>query len=223
MAKAGDSGNGKLTRANPPLSSRRQMQQQILEEKAAREKERARKAAEVKAAKEAEMDVDDDLTDNEQEREYLANEARLAAEAQARANPDKVVTVETTPEVQGQGEESGTGGEVEEEVQRRLEDDEGGAEGDKAVGTPLAGGKVVGFDVNINQHLADLNMRMVTRQPWWQGKVVGPIPALNPRPRRSLAIPARPPPVCTVELRGRFSRLPRNMSSKTNGLFSRPR
>lgn len=160
MARA-ETNSEQPRKGNPVPPSRAAMKQQIIEEKAARVDERAQRraaaeaaaaeaaaadsAAKLKAAEDAMeanddgfMEVDEFLGETEEEKEYLRNEARLAAEAQ--------VNIGNTADEDGNTGEDISGGVSHSGQQEQV------------VGTPIAGGKVVGFDVQLNQHLADLNV-----------------------------------------------------------------
>lgn len=174
MAKQSDTtGNKEALAKRVTPQTRRTLQSQIKEQKLLREEEKARKAAAAAAAEEAKMDVDI-LDDNEQEAAYLREQARLAAEAQARLDAerheqggmvnDRVPTGGEVEDAGGSGENGGSEGGGTDAVEMDIEagptggsdevEAEGGSRGEEGEAT----GRDV-FDGDINRHLAELNMK----------------------------------------------------------------
>jgi len=178
MAKQSDiTGNKEALAKRVTPQTRRSLQAQIKENKLLREEEKNRKAAAAAAAEEAKMEVDS-LDDNEEEVAYFREEARLAAEAQARLDAERQeqggvhfvrppTGNDEVEEVVGSGENGGSGsgdnGDVDMDTdvggtglseEDNVEAEEG-TRGEKG-GEPFDGDK---FDGDINRHLAELNMK----------------------------------------------------------------
>lgn len=140
-------------KASDPTAGGKEMRQIVKEGRLLREEERNRRQGRDRARKESEMDIDP-LDDTEAEAAFLRNEARLAAEAQARATGSSQ-------------EKAAVGQQTIEDIEEtmgvtKVAFKEGVKEG-AAPATPSPGKAFAATpdvaDTHINQHLRDLNMK----------------------------------------------------------------